>query len=130
MIDQAVLGSCTNGRLEDLDMAASLLKGKKIHYRVRMLVIPASWNIYRKAMENGTLSTLIEAGGIVLNPGCGPCFGAYGGLLTDGEKCISSTNRNFKGRMGSSQAEIYLASPATVAASALAGRIIDPREIT
>jgi 3-isopropylmalate/(R)-2-methylmalate dehydratase large subunit len=130
MIDQAVLGSCTNGRLEDLDMAASLLKGKKIHNRVRMLVIPASWNIYQKAMENGTLSTLIEAGGIILNPGCGPCFGAYGGLLTDGEKCISSTNRNFKGRMGSSQAEIYLASPATVAASALAGRIIDPREIT
>ena len=130
IIDQAVLGSCANGRLEDLEMAASLLKGKKIHGRVRMLVIPASWNIYQKAMKNGTLSILIEAGGIVLNPGCGPCFGAYGGLLTDGEKCISSTNRNFKGRMGSGQAEIYLASPATVAASALAGRIIDPREIT
>jgi homoaconitate hydratase family protein len=130
MIDQAVLGSCTNGRLEDLEMAASLLKGKKIHNRVRMLVIPASWNIYQKAMENGTLSTLIKAGGIVLNPGCGPCFGSHGGLLTDGEKCISSTNRNFKGRMGSSQAEIYLASPATVAASALAGHLIDPREIT
>jgi 3-isopropylmalate/(R)-2-methylmalate dehydratase large subunit len=128
-VDQAVLGSCTNGRLEDLEMAASILKGKKIHSRVRMLIIPASWNIYQQAMENGTLSILIKAGGIVLNPGCGPCFGAYGGLLTDGEKCISTTNRNFKGRMGSGQAEVYLASPATVAASAVTGRITDPREL-
>ncbi len=128
-IDQAVLGSCTNGRLEDLEMAASILKGKKINGRVRMLVIPASWNIYQRAIENGTLSTLIRAGAIILNPGCGPCFGAYGGLLTDGEKCISSTNRNFKGRMGSGQAEVYLASPATVAASAVTGRITDPREL-
>jgi homoaconitate hydratase family protein len=128
-IDQAVLGSCTNGRLEDLEVAASLLKGKKAHDRVRMLIIPASWNIYQKAMENGTLSTLVSAGGIVLNSGCGPCFGSYGGLLAPGERCISSTNRNFKGRMGSGQAEVYLASPATVAASAITGRITDPREI-
>jgi homoaconitase/3-isopropylmalate dehydratase large subunit len=128
-VDQAVLGSCTNGRLEDLEIAASILKGKKIHKRVRMLVIPASWDVYQKAMETGALSTLISAGAIVLNPGCGPCFGAYGGLLTDGERCISSTNRNFRGRMGSGKAEVYLASPATVAASALKGRITDPREI-
>ena len=129
LIDQAVLGSCTNGRLEDLDIAASLVKGKKIHDRVRMLVIPASWNIYQGAIANGTLATLVSAGCTILNPGCGPCFGSYGGLLAPGERCISSTNRNFKGRMGSGQAEVYLASPATVAASAITGRITDPREI-
>ena len=129
-IDQAVLGSCTNGRLEDLELAASILKGKRVHDRVRMLIIPASWHIYQMAIDNGTLSTLIGAGCIVLNPGCGPCFGAYGGLLADGERCISSTNRNFKGRMGSGRAEVYLASPATVAASAVKGRITDPREIS
>ncbi len=128
-VDQAVLGSCTNGRLEDLELAASILRGRRVHNSVRMLIIPASWNIYRRAAENGTLLTLIDAGGIVLNPGCGPCFGGYGGLLADGERCISSTNRNFKGRMGSGKAEIYLASPATVAASAVTGTITDPREM-
>lgn len=126
-IQQAIVGSCTNGRLEDLEAAAGILKGKKVHGNVRLLVIPASWDIYRRAMERGILKTLIDAGGIILNPGCGPCFGAYGGLLGPGERCISSTNRNFKGRMGSDRAEVYLASPATVAASALAGRIADPR---
>ncbi len=125
-IQQAIIGSCTNGRLEDLETAARILRGKKVHKNIRLLVVPASWDIYRRAMENGILGTLIEAGGIILNPGCGPCFGAYGGLLAPGERCISSTNRNFKGRMGSDQAEVYLASPATVAASALAGRITDP----
>lgn len=128
-IDQVLLGSCTNGRLEDLELAASLLKGKQIHQRVRMLVIPASWKVYKMAMENGTLSTLIDAGALISNPGCGPCFGAYGGLLAPGERCISSTNRNFKGRMGSGEAEVYLASPATAAASAITGQITDPRTI-
>ena len=128
-IHQAILGSCTNGRLEDIDAAAGILKGKKVHDRVRMLVIPASWEIYRRAMENGSLAALIDAGAVILNSGCGPCFGSYGGLLAPGERCISSTNRNFKGRMGSEQAEVYLASPLTVAASAIAGKISDPREI-
>ncbi len=128
-IDQAILGSCTNGRLEDLHTAASILKGRKIDDRVRMLVIPASWDVYRKASADGTLSTLIAAGAVILNAGCGPCFGSHGGLLAAGERCISSTNRNFRGRMGSDQAEVYLASPAIVAASAIRGKITDPREI-
>jgi 3-isopropylmalate/(R)-2-methylmalate dehydratase large subunit len=128
-IHQAVLGSCTNGRLEDLHLAAQLIKGKNVHPDVRLLVIPASKEIYKNAMEDGTLAALIEAGGIILNPGCGPCFGAHMGLLAPGERCISSTNRNFKGRMGSDQAEVYLASPATVIASALRGWITDPRDM-
>lgn len=126
-IQQAILGSCTNGRIEDLQLAAGLLRGKKVHPKVRLLVIPASRKIYMQAMEDGTLKTLLEAGGIILNPGCGPCFGSHMGLLAPGEKCISSTNRNFKGRMGSSEAEVYLASPATIAASAIRGHIADPR---
>jgi 3-isopropylmalate/(R)-2-methylmalate dehydratase large subunit len=128
-IQQAILGSCTNGRLEDLRLAAATLKGKQVHPKVRLLVIPASWDVYKQAMDDGTLRTLIDAGGIVLNPGCGPCFGSYGGLLGPGERCVSSTNRNFKGRMGSDQAEVYLASPATVAASAVLGYIADAREM-
>jgi homoaconitase/3-isopropylmalate dehydratase large subunit len=96
---------------------------------VRLLIIPASKAVYRNAMEDGTLTILSDAGGMILNPGCGPCFGAHMGLLAPGERCISSTNRNFKGRMGSDQAEVYLASPATVIASALAGRIADPRDL-
>jgi 3-isopropylmalate/(R)-2-methylmalate dehydratase large subunit len=125
-IQQAILGSCTNGRLEDLETAASILKGRQVHKSVRMLVIPASWDVYQKALGNGTLSALIDAGALVLNAGCGPCFGSHGGLLAPGERCISTTNRNFRGRMGSDKAEVYLASPATVAASALEGRITDP----
>jgi 3-isopropylmalate/(R)-2-methylmalate dehydratase large subunit len=128
-IQQAILGSCTNGRLEDLKLAAGFLAGKQVHPKVRLLVIPASWNVYKQAMEDGTLRALIDAGGIVLNPGCGPCFGSYGGLLGPGERCISSTNRNFQGRMGSDQAEVYLASPATVAASAVTGYIADARDM-
>lgn len=128
-VQQAVLGSCTNGRLEDLRLAASVLAGQRVHPRVRLLVIPASWKVYRQAVEEGTLGAIIEAGGVVLNAGCGPCFGAHGGLLAPGERCISSTNRNFQGRMGSDQAEVYLASPATVAASAVAGYITDPRDM-
>ncbi|MFQ6118202.1 MAG: 3-isopropylmalate dehydratase large subunit [Candidatus Bipolaricaulia bacterium] len=126
-IDQAFLGSCTNGRLEDLEAAARILKGRKVHPGVRMLVGPASWEIYLGALRRGLLETFIEAGALVLNPGCGPCLGAHQGLLAPGERCISSTNRNFQGRMGSPEAEIYLASPATVAASALEGEIADPR---
>jgi 3-isopropylmalate/(R)-2-methylmalate dehydratase large subunit len=128
-IHQAIVGSCTNGRLEDLQLAAKLIKGREIHPDVRLLIIPASKAVYRSAMEDGTLAILSDAGGMILNPGCGPCFGAHMGLLAPGERCISSTNRNFKGRMGSDQAEVYLASPATVIASALAGCITDPRDI-
>jgi len=127
-IHQAILGSCTNGRLEDLRIGAEFIKGKTVHPNVRLLVIPASWEIYRQAMDEGLLSIFLEAGGIILNPSCGPCFGAHMGLLAPGERCISSTNRNFKGRMGSDQAEVFLASPATVITSAVHGYIADPRE--
>lgn len=125
-IDQAFLGSCTNGRLEDLEIGAKVIKGKKVHESVRLLIIPASWKIYKEAMKNGTLETFIDAGAIILNPGCGPCLGAHLGLLAPGEVCISSTNRNFKGRMGSTEAGIYLASPAAVVASAITGEITVP----
>ena len=127
-IQQVVLGSCTNGRLEDLTAAAAILQGRRINPGVRLLAAPASRAVYRRAIDTGVLQTLIDAGAIVLPPGCGPCFGAHSGMLAPGEKCLSTTNRNFKGRMGSDQAEIYLASPATAAASALAGRIVDPRD--
>ena len=127
-IHQAILGSCTNGRLEDLRIGAEFLKGRTVHPNVRLLVIPASWKIYRQAMDEGLLAIFLEAGGIILNPSCGPCFGAHMGLLAPGERCISSTNRNFKGRMGSDQAEVFLASPATVITSAVHGYIADPRE--
>jgi homoaconitase/3-isopropylmalate dehydratase large subunit len=106
-----------------------LIKGKTVHPDVRLLVIPASKEVYRSALEDGTLAVLLDAGGLILNPGCGPCFGAHMGLLAPGEKCISSTNRNFKGRMGSDQAEVFLASPATVIASAIQGCIADPRDM-
>jgi homoaconitase/3-isopropylmalate dehydratase large subunit len=127
-IQQAFIGSCTNGRLEDLHMAAKILKGKKVHPDVRFLVIPASWETYREAMRDGTLDTLIKAGVVIGNSSCGPCFGAHMGLLGAGENCIAAINRNFKGRMGSSKAQVFLASPATVAASALEGKITDPRK--
>jgi 3-isopropylmalate/(R)-2-methylmalate dehydratase large subunit len=126
-VDQALLGSCTNGRLEDLRIAAEILKGRSVHSDTRLLVIPASAEVYREAMTEGILSTLIDAGGIICNPGCGSCFGAHMGLLASGEACIASINRNFKGRMGSPEAKVYLASPATVAASAIEGKIADPR---
>jgi 3-isopropylmalate/(R)-2-methylmalate dehydratase large subunit/methanogen homoaconitase large subunit len=125
-IDQAFIGACTNGRLEDLKAAAAILKGRKV--AVRTIVIPASWNIYREAMRDGTLDILLDAGCIVCNSGCGPCLGAHMGTLAPGEVCISTANRNFKGRMGDKESFIYLASPRTVAASALAGAIADPRE--
>lgn len=126
-VNQAFLGSCTNGRFEDLEIAAAILKGKKVHPETRLIVFPASWEIYLEALREGILETLIEAGAVVCNPGCGPCLGGHMGLLAAGERCIASSNRNFKGRMGSPNAEVYLGSPATVAASAIAGKIVDPR---
>ncbi|MCD6171178.1 MAG: 3-isopropylmalate dehydratase large subunit [Thermoplasmata archaeon] len=128
-IDQAVLGSCTNGRIEDLRIAAKILHGKKIAKNVRMLIFPASMKIYRQALEEGLIKTFIDSGAIVMNPGCGCCLGAHQGVLAGGEVAISSTNRNFRGRMGSKDSKVYLASPATVAASAIKGKITDPRDI-
>ncbi|HBG22898.1 MAG TPA: 3-isopropylmalate dehydratase large subunit [Peptococcaceae bacterium] len=127
-VQQAVLGTCTNGRLEDLTIAAQILKGRKVHPDVRLIVAPASRQIYLDAMETGILKTLIEAGAAVVTPGCGPCVGTHNGVPSDGENVISTANRNFKGRMGNSNAFIYLGSPATVAASAIKGEITDPRD--
>ena len=130
VIHQAVLGSCTNGRVEDLKAGAKMLGGKDIHKDVRLLVAPASRLVYLEAMEEGLIQTFVKAGAIVINPGCGPCLGAHEGILAKGENCISSTNRNFQGRMGDTESNIYLASPATVVASAVRGVITDPREVS
>jgi len=128
-VDQAVLGSCTNGRLEDLELAAKILAGRRVHARTRLLIIPASQRIYLDAIRLGYLGTFVEAGAMINPPGCGPCVGVHQGILAGGETCISSTNRNFIGRMGSKDSNVYLASPAVVAASAVAGRIAHPAEI-
>lgn len=125
-IDEFLLGTCTNGRLGDLRVAAKILKGKKVAEGARLIVLPASRQVMLEASRDGTIATLVEAGAMVLPPGCGPCLGAHQGVLAPGEKCLSTANRNFKGRMGCAEAEIYLASPATVAASAIAGRIVEP----
>ncbi|MDA8097165.1 MAG: 3-isopropylmalate dehydratase large subunit [Desulforudis sp.] len=127
-IQEAVIGTCTNGRLEDLRIAAGMLKGRRVSPDVRFIIAPASRDIYVQAMREGVLETLVLAGGAVVTPGCGPCVGTHNGVPSDGETVISTANRNFKGRMGNRNAEIYLASPATVVASAITGQITDPRE--
>ena len=128
-IDQVVIGSCTNGRMEDLRIAAGLLKGRKVAKGVRTIVIPATQKIYLQAIEEGLVQTFIEAGAVVSTPTCGPCLGGYMGILAEGERCVSTTNRNFVGRMGHVTSEIYLASPAVAAASAVTGRISCPCEL-
>jgi len=127
-VNQVVIGSCTNGRLDDLQMAAHILRDKKVARDTRMLVFPASGKIYRQAVEQGLVAEFMRAGAIVMNPGCGPCLGVHEGALGDGEVALSTTNRNFKGRMGNPNSEVYLCSPAVAAASAIAGMIVDPRK--
>jgi len=127
-IHQGLLGTCTNGRMEDLRLAAKILKGRKLAKGVRLLVLPASQEILIDAVKDGLVETFVRAGALLLNPGCGPCLGAHQGVMAPGEVCISTANRNFKGRMGSPDAETYLGSPATVAASVVTGVITDPRE--
>lgn len=126
-IDQCLIGTCTNGRLVDFAQAAAILQGKKISSSCRLLLLPASRSVLQQALDSGIMQTLIDAGGILLPPGCGPCLGAHQGALAPGEVCLSTSNRNFKGRMGCADAEIFLASPATVATSALYGEIRDPQ---
>jgi homoaconitase/3-isopropylmalate dehydratase large subunit len=128
-INQCLIGTCTNGRVSDFEVAANILKGKRVDPNVRLLILPASKDIYEKALKAGFIQTLLKAGGVVLPPGCGPCLGAHQGCLAPGERCLSTANRNFKGRMGCKDSEIYLASPATVATSAINGKITDPREV-
>jgi 3-isopropylmalate/(R)-2-methylmalate dehydratase large subunit len=128
-INQAVIGSCTNGRLEDLRIAAQILKGEKVHPGARCIIIPGSQQVYLEALVEGFIEIFIKAGAVVSTPTCGPCLGGHMGVLADGERCISTTNRNFVGRMGSPQSEVYLANPAVAAASAVAGRIASPEEI-
>ena len=127
-IDQVVIGSCTNGRLEDLRMAAEVLREKQVHRRVRCIIIPGSQQVYLEALQEGLIETFIQAGAVVSTPTCGPCLGGYMGVLASGERCLSTTNRNFVGRMGSPQSEVYLANPAVAAASAILGRIASPEE--
>ena len=129
VIDQSVIGSCTNGRIDDLRCAAEILKGRRVKKGVRCIVIPATQKIYLEAMEEGLLKIFIEAGAVVSTPTCGPCLGGYMGILAEGERCISTTNRNFVGRMGHVKSEVYLASPAVAAASAVTGKISLPQEL-
>lgn len=128
-IDQVVIGSCTNGHISDLRIAAEIMKGKKVAKGMRVIIIPATQTIYLQAMEEGLLRTFIEAGAIVSTPTCGPCLGGYMGVMAEGERCVSTTNRNFVGRMGHVESEVYLASPAVAAASAITGKISGPAEV-
>jgi len=126
-LDQVFIGSCTNGRTEDFEVVARILEGKKIHPDVRLIVGPASYEVYLESIEKGYIQTMIKAGAVIINPGCGPCLGAHEGIMASGERGLSTTNRNFRGRMGSPESELFLASPATAAASAITGEITDPR---
>jgi len=128
-INQAVIGSCTNGRIEDLRIAAQLLKGKKVHQGVRCIIIPGSQQVYLDALAEGMLGVFIRAGAVVSTPTCGPCLGGHMGVLADGERCVSTTNRNFVGRMGSTKSEVFLANPAVAAASSIMGKIASPEEV-
>ena len=128
-IDQVVIGSCTNGRLSDLRIAAHILRGRSIHPSLRCIVIPGSQRVYREAVDQGLVQIFLDAGAVVSTPTCGPCLGGYMGILAPGERCLSTTNRNFVGRMGSPQSEVFLASPAVAAATAIAGTIVGPAEI-
>ncbi|MEA1906281.1 MAG: 3-isopropylmalate dehydratase large subunit [Euryarchaeota archaeon] len=128
-IDQAYLGSCTNGRIEDMRAAAEILKGRKVHPDVRMIVVPASKSVFEQTLREGLIEVFMDADAYVAGPTCGACLGGYMGVLADGERCISSTNRNFIGRMGHKDSEVYLANPAVVAASAVTGRITDPNDL-
>ena len=126
-VNQVFIGTCTNGHIEDLRIAAGILKGRRVADGTRLLVTPASRSVYLQAMAEGLLQVFIEAGGLITNPGCGACVGVHAGILGDGEVCLSTQNRNFKGRMGNPNGNIYLASPALAAATAIEGRIADPR---
>ncbi|MGM9578591.1 MAG: aconitase/3-isopropylmalate dehydratase large subunit family protein, partial [Evtepia sp.] len=128
-INQVIIGSCTNGRLEDMAVAAEILEGKKVADHVRCIVIPATQQVFQDCIDKGYLTTFIQAGCAVSTPTCGPCLGGHMGVMANGEKCVATTNRNFVGRMGGITSEIYLASPAVAAASAIAGKIADPREV-
>jgi methanogen homoaconitase large subunit len=128
-VDQVFIGTCTNGRIEDLRAAAKVLKGRRVAPGVRLLVIPASSQVLEEAARDGTLLTLLEAGATIGTPGCGPCMGRHMGVLAPGEVCVSTSNRNFRGRMGAPDAEIYLASPRVAAASAVAGYIATPEDL-
>ena len=128
-VDQVVVGSCTNGRIEDLRQAAEVLRGRKVHRDVRMIVIPGTQQIYLQAIQEGLVQTFIEAGAAVSTPTCGPCLGGHMGILASGEVAISTTNRNFVGRMGHPQSAVYLAGPYVAAASAVAGEIVHPEEV-
>ena len=128
-IDQVVIGSCTNGRMEDMETAYRILKGKKVAEGVRCIIIPATQQIMKECVERGYVTAFIEAGAVVSTPTCGPCLGGYMGILAAGERCVATTNRNFVGRMGHVDSEVYLASPATAAQSALTGYITAPKEV-
>jgi 3-isopropylmalate/(R)-2-methylmalate dehydratase large subunit len=128
-IDQVVIGSCTNGRIEDLRLAAEVLRGHRIAAGVRCIIIPATPAVYRQALKEGLFTIFLDAGAVISPPTCGPCLGGHMGILAEGERCVATTNRNFVGRMGHRASEVYLASPATAAASAVAGRVASPLEV-